>query len=63
VTLNVYLKASHSDENEAFGNAIGISGSTIAIGADNENGSSSGIDDEHLTAKGVLGSGAVYVHF
>jgi hypothetical protein len=63
VTLNAYLKATNSDRNEAFGRAIAISGSIIAIGADNEGGSSSGVDDERQNVKGLVGSGAVYTHF
>ena len=58
-----YLKASNPGENDKFGKTLALSGDTLAVGAENEDSSSTGIgghqgDDAAGTRKD---SGAVYV--
>jgi hypothetical protein len=57
--LNAYVKAPNSDTDETFGWSVSISGSNIAIGADNESGSTAEVHGP----KGLHGAGVVYMHF
>jgi len=61
-TQEFYLKASNTDEDDAFGSSVSISadGQTIAIGADRESSNATGIDGLQ-TDNSSLFAGAVYV--
>lgn len=55
-----YLKASNPDGSDAFGDAVAISGNTVAVGAWSEDSFSSGINGDQYD-DGQSTSGAVYV--
>lgn len=55
-----YLKASNSDTYDKFGAAVAIEGDTLAIGANNESSSATGVGGDE-TNNAAPGSGAVYV--
>ena len=61
VTLQeAYLKASNTDAQDWFGTSVGVSGSTVVVGAPTESSSSTGVNgDQHDNS--VLHSGAAYV--
>ena len=55
-TQQAYLKASNADANDQFGENVSISGDTIIVGADNEDGDGSSEDDNSAD-----NAGAAYV--
>lgn len=55
-----YLKASNTEEDDAFGNAVAISGNTIVVAANQESSSSVGVNADELN-NAASGSGAAYV--
>jgi hypothetical protein len=61
-TFGTYFKASNADANDRFGEAIAISadGSTLAVGANRETSSTTGIDGDQQDNSASL-AGAVYV--
>lgn len=61
-TQQAYLKASNTDESgyARFGYSLAIEGDTVAIGADQENSSATGIDGDQSNSNAPV-SGAVYV--
>ncbi|MDR2877395.1 MAG: cadherin-like beta sandwich domain-containing protein [Chromatiales bacterium] len=60
-----YLKASNAGENAHFGTTVALSGDTLAVGAEGEDGALTGVfmgaPDDALTGNDVPDSGAVYV--
>jgi ketosteroid isomerase-like protein len=61
---DAYLKASNANAEDWFGNSVSISGTTIVIGADKEDGGQSGVTNTDGTASADNSadrSGAVYV--
>ena len=57
-----YLKASNPGEDDKFGGTLALSGDTLAVGAENEDSSSTGIDgSQGDDGAKVNNSGAVYV--
>ncbi|MFV2061230.1 MAG: Calx-beta domain-containing protein [Gammaproteobacteria bacterium] len=73
ITQKAYVKASNTDVNDNFGNSVALSvdGSTLAVGAPNEEGDTTGVSNRDITsdtlnkaprtAKG-FGAGAVYLY-
>ncbi|WP_445362154.1 FG-GAP repeat protein [Microbulbifer sp. ANSA003] len=61
-TQQVYIKSSNSDLDDAFGYSVSLSGDgkTLAVGAHNEDSSSTGINGDQ-TNNDYFGSGTVYV--
>ncbi|NBW80128.1 hypothetical protein EBR21_00085 [bacterium] len=59
-----YIKAANGDANDSFGNAVSISGDTIAIGAMHESSAESVITNgsSASSSNGASDSGAVYVY-
>ncbi|MFK7974335.1 MAG: FG-GAP repeat protein [Rickettsiaceae bacterium] len=55
-TQQAYLKPSNSDQSDQFGYSVAISGDTIIVGAPNEDGDGSSIDNNSIDA-----SGAAYI--
>ncbi len=55
-----YLKASNTDTNDNFGFSVAISGDTIVVGAQGEDGASTGVNGDE-TSNGATNSGAAYV--
>ena len=60
VTQEAYLKASNSEENDIFGNALAISDDTIVVGAIFESSDADGVDGDQ-NDNSTFGSGAAYV--
>lgn len=59
-TQQAYLKASNTNAGDTFGNAVAVSGDTIAIGANFEDSSSTGVNGVQ-TDNSFVNAGAVYV--
>jgi hypothetical protein len=59
-TVQAYLKASNTDANDYFGGAVAISGNTIVIGAQQEDGSAAGVNGDD-TSDTASAAGAAYV--
>lgn len=59
-SLEAYLKASNSDDDDQFGSAVSLSGDSLAVGAHNEASKSTGIDGTQSN-NSWPGTGAVYV--
>ena len=55
-----YIKASNTDEYDRFGTSVALSGSTLAVGATNEESSATGVNGNQNDNSTFLG-GAVYV--
>ncbi len=55
-----YLKASNTETNDRFGISIALSGDTLAVSADSEDSSSTGVNGDQ-SSNATPGSGAVYV--
>ncbi|MBW2292847.1 MAG: hypothetical protein JRG94_11135 [Deltaproteobacteria bacterium] len=62
-TQQAYVKASNTDDGDAFGTSIGLSsdGNTLAVGAPFEDSSATGIDGDQGDENSLL-AGAVYVY-
>ncbi|MEZ4375848.1 MAG: FG-GAP repeat protein [Polyangiaceae bacterium] len=60
-TQEAYLKASNAEKFDNFGDAVGISGSTIVVTATGEDSPASGVDGSQGNDPSYLASGAVYV--
>ena len=60
VMQEAYLKASNSEENDIFGNALAISDDTIVVGAIFESSDADGVDGDQ-NDNSTFGSGAAYV--
>lgn len=56
-----FLKADNAESGDSFGNAVAISGDTLVVGAELEDGGSFGVNGDPLN-NGIHGSGAVYVY-
>lgn len=57
-----YIKASNTNEHDCFGSSVAISGNTIAVGADYEDSSATGVDgDQSADPHGLFDSGAAYL--
>ncbi len=58
-TQQAYVKASNTDANDAFGISVAVSGDTVVVGAQREDGATTGLngDDTDNTANGA---GAAY---
>ncbi|MFQ5401745.1 MAG: choice-of-anchor Q domain-containing protein, partial [Anaerolineae bacterium] len=59
-TQGAYLKASNTEVLDYFGRAVGVSGDTVAVGADGEDSGATGVDGNQNN-NSVMGSGAAYV--
>lgn len=59
-TQQAYLKASNSDAYDWFGRSVAISGDTIVVGADGEDGGATGVNGDGAD-NGAADSGAAYV--
>ena len=59
-TQEAYLKASNTEQGDAFGGAVAVSGDTIVVGAPFEDGGSTGVDGDESDNSAPL-SGAAYV--
>jgi hypothetical protein len=55
-----YVKASNTDDADAFGTALALAGDTLAVGAPGEDGASVGVGGSQAS-EAAAGSGAVYV--
>ena len=55
-----YIKASNTDISDVFGNAVALSGDTLAVGACVEDSAATGINGEQ-NDENAAGSGAVYL--
>ncbi len=55
-----YLKASNTDSDDQFGIAVGLSGNTLIVGANNESSSASGVNGDQED-NSSYGAGAAYV--
>ena len=55
-----YIKASNTDDGDAFGGRVALSGNTLAVGAGNEGSAATGIDGDQ-SDNSAAGAGAVYV--
>jgi hypothetical protein len=55
-----YLKASNTDENDAFGGSVAVSGDTIVVGASSEDSSATGVNGNQ-SDDSVRSAGAAYV--
>ena len=53
-----YLKASNAEENDYFGRSVGVSGFTVVVGADGEDGNGTDGEEDNNTGS----AGAVYVY-
>lgn len=56
-----YLEASNTEQNDRFGAAVSISGETIVVGADGEDGNSPGVNG-NAADNSLVNSGAAYVY-
>jgi hypothetical protein len=56
-----YLKSPNSEPGDRFGIAVAVSGDTVAVGADGEDGSERRVDG-NLADNGAPNSGAVYLY-
>ena len=58
-----YIKASNTGSDDRFGQSVSLSadGNTLAVGADREDGSSTGVNGAQNDSTATSGSGAVYV--
>ncbi len=59
-TQQAYLKASNTDPNDHFGQAVAVSGDIVVVGADFESSSATGINGDQ-TDNSTAGAGAAYV--
>ncbi len=59
-TQQAYLKANNTGAGDGFGGAVAISGDTIVVGANGEDGSDRGVNGDS-SSNGASGSGAAYV--
>lgn len=55
-----YIKASNTDQSDAFGVSVSLSGDTLAVGAIRESSSASGVNGDQ-TDNSMLFAGAVYI--
>jgi len=60
VAQQAYLKASNSENNDEFGQAVAVSGNTVVIGADREDSSATGVNGDEAS-NGAFESGGAYV--
>ena len=62
-TQQAYIKASNTEAGDLFGNAVTLSGdgTTLAVGANQEDGPDSGINGTHQALNTATDAGAVYV--
>jgi hypothetical protein len=56
-----YLKATNAEAEDAFGVSVAVSGDTVAVAADTEDGSASGVNGNQAD-NGAYNSGAVYTY-
>jgi len=60
IAQQAYLKASNAERSDEFGSSVGISGSTVVVGADYEDSIASGVNGDQ-DDNSVLGAGAAYI--
>ncbi|MCP4488647.1 MAG: hypothetical protein GY820_15235 [Gammaproteobacteria bacterium] len=58
-----YIKASNTGNYDAFGDSLALSGDTLAVGADSEDSSGTGVNSVTQGDNSAAGSGAVYVFY
>jgi len=56
-----YLKASNTDPQDGFGKSVALSGSTVVIGAENEDSPTAGVDGPQ-DGNGASNAGAAYIY-
>ena len=59
-SLQAYLKASNTGEDDTFGRSVAVNGNTVVVGAPWENSNATGVNGNQSN-NGAAGAGAVYV--